>query len=317
MMKKVGFLLLTIFAVFPFASTPPCLAQSLKPGTQIKVRLLDRLNTGESQAGQTFSATIAEPVRSGGRTILFKNAKVRGEVIDVVSSGRLKRPASISLQLTGAGRIPLNTEVLQIDGKSHAKRDAALIGGGAGFGALIGAIAGGGKGAAIGTAVGAGAGTGTAYATGKQEINLPAETELTFVVAGNSPAETEEPAPTVNQRSPDRDSDSYYREQDNDDALTFSSRDQRVIRDYFASDDDNLPPGLAKRHGNLPPGLERHLQRDGTLPPGLQKRVRPFPEDLDRRLEPLPEGYSRVILSDRALILASDGRIIDLMFVYR
>jgi hypothetical protein len=136
-------------------------------------------------------------------------------------------------------------------------------------------------------------------------------------VAGNSQTEPQESAPTVSQRSQYRDRDSYSRERDDDDALTFSSRDQRVIRDYFASDGDNLPPGLAKRHGNLPPGLERHLQRDGSLPPGLQKRVQPFPEDLDRRLEPLPDGYSRVILSDRALILASDGRIVDLMFIYR
>lgn len=69
--------------------------------------------------------------------------------------------------------------------------------------------------------------------------------------------------------------------------------------------------------GNLPPGLEKHLERDGTLPPGLQKRVQPFPEELDRRLGPLPDGYSRVILPDRALILASNGRIVDLMFIYR
>lgn len=317
-MKRAGFLLLTILGVLLFASTPTCLAQSLKPGTPITVRLLERLNTGESQAGQTFSATIAEPVRSGGRTILFKNAKVRGEVIDVVSSGRLKRPSSISLELTRAGRIALNTEVLQIDGKSHAKRDAAMIGGGAGLGALVGAIAGGGKGAAIGTIIGAGAGTGTAYATGKREINLPAETKLTFVVAGNSRTQPEERAPSIRQNSRHQDRESYYRERDDDhDALTFSWRDRRVIRDYFASDDDDLPPGLAKRHGNLPPGLERHLRRDGTLPPGLQRRVRPFPEDLDRRLEQLPEGYSRVILSDRALMLASDGRIVDMMYIYR
>ena len=133
-MKKTWFLLLSVLGLLLFVASQKCVAQSLRPGTEIKVRLLDRLNTGETQAGQTFSATIAEPVRSGGHTIFVKNAKVRGQVIEVVSSGRLKRPASISLQLTRVGRTAVHTEVLQIDGKSHAKRDTALIGGGAAVG---------------------------------------------------------------------------------------------------------------------------------------------------------------------------------------
>jgi hypothetical protein len=45
---------------------------------------------------------------------------------------------------------------------------------------LIGGIAGGGKGAAIGAAVGAGAGTGAAAATGKKDIEIPAETLFRF-----------------------------------------------------------------------------------------------------------------------------------------
>ena len=326
-MKRSWFSLLSVLGLLLFVLSPLCMAQSLRPGTEIKVRLLDRLNTGETQAGQSFSATLAEPVRSGGRTIFAKNAKVSGQVIEVVSSGRLKRPASISLQLTSVGRTAVQTEVLQIDGKSHAGRNTALIGGGAAAGAILGAIAGGGKGAAIGTLVGAGAGTGTAYATGKQEIALPAETELTFAVAGNTSAEaetpspsarvSETPAPTARPSSPNWRREPSYADQDDDDSVMFSQRDQRIIRAYFDSDDEDLPPGLAKRHGNLPPGLEKHLRRDGTLPPGLQKRVRPFPERLDRRLRPLPGGYSRAVLENRAMILAGDGRIVDIMFIYR
>jgi hypothetical protein len=60
------------------------------------------------------------------------------------------------------------------------KRDAEFIGGGAGLGALVGALAGGGKGAAIGAAAGAGAGTAGAAATGKKEVEYPAETRLVF-----------------------------------------------------------------------------------------------------------------------------------------
>jgi hypothetical protein len=316
-MKRAWFLLLSVVWLLLFVVTPKCLAQSLQAGTEIKVRLVDRLDTGETQAGQTFSASIGEAVRSGGRTVFAKNAKISGQVIEVVSSGRLKRPASISLQLTRVGRMAVHTEVLQIDGKSHAGRNTALIGGGAAAGAIIGAIAGGGKGAAIGTVVGAGAGTGTAYATGKQEIVLAAETELTFVVAGNAAAESERSAPGARPNPSNWDRESSDPDEDDYDAIVFSRRDARIIRAYFDSRRENLPPGLAKRGGNLPPGLEKHLRRDGTLPPGLQKRVQPFPEELDRRLWRLPRGYSRGILADRALILASDGRIVDLIFVYR
>jgi hypothetical protein len=63
------------------------------------------------------------------------------------------------------------------------KRDAAIIGGGAGLGAAIGAIAGGKKGAGIGAAVGGGAGTGTVLATKGKELNYPPETRLSFTLA--------------------------------------------------------------------------------------------------------------------------------------
>jgi hypothetical protein len=294
-------------------------AQSMAPGTEIKVRLVDQLDSGETQTGQRFSATVAEPVRSADRTVLARGAKVNGQVVDVVSSGRLKRPASITLQLTNFGGKSLHTETVQIDGKSHATRDVALIGGGAAVGAILGAIAGGEKGAAIGTAVGAGAGTGTAYMTGKQEIVLPRETLLTFVVAGNAPpaAEPDPPARVIISEPENWHRDRRESDQDAYDSLIFSEYDQRAIRSYFYANRDNLPPGLAKRDGDLPPGLERHLRRDGTLPPGLQRRVEPFPWELDRRLPRLPEGYSRVFIAGRALILADNGRIVDLMFIYR
>ena len=60
------------------------------------------------------------------------------------------------------------------------KRDAGFIGGGAAGGAIIGALAGGGKGAGIGAGAGAGAGTAGAAATGKKDIEFPAETRLAF-----------------------------------------------------------------------------------------------------------------------------------------
>ena len=174
------------------------------PDTEIKVRLIDRLDTGQTPAGSSFSATVEETVRLDKKTVLSKGTTVKGTVTDVVSSGRLKRPASITLELQGLGATGISTQPLQIDGKSHAARNTALIGGGAAAGAILGAIAGGGKGAVIGTAAGAGAGTGTAYATGKKEIVLPSESELVFMVGGEPPAPVKAAPVQMSSNAPSR-----------------------------------------------------------------------------------------------------------------
>jgi len=58
------------------------------------------------------------------------------------------------------------------------KKDAMIIGGGAGIGTAIGAIAGGGKGAAIGAATGGGVGTGAVLATRGKETGFASGSTL-------------------------------------------------------------------------------------------------------------------------------------------
>ncbi len=285
---------------------------SVPAGTEIKVRLIDQLDTGEAKAGQTFSGTISQPVVAGGKTVFAKGTKVDGRVIEAVSSGRLKRPASITLELTSIGGRAASTEPLRIDGKSHLLRNVALIGGGAGAGAVVGGIAGGKKGAAIGAAVGAGAGTATAYLTGKNEIVLPAETQIPFLT-GSGTAATTSTAYTGGSGGGTAGSAMAQSAE----SLVFSDRDRGVIRNYFQTQTSNLPPGLAKRGGKLPPGLERQLRKNGTLPPGLQKRVQPFPNDLSRQLARVPGGYSRVILAGKAMLLDRNNKILDLVAVFQ
>lgn len=154
-------------------------------GTSIHIRLSTGLNSGSAAPGSTFSGTMAEPLVVNGVTVAPQGSSVGGSVTNVVSSGRLKRPAEISLVLTsitptGGQPVSVSTRTWSVSGKSHKKRNIMMAGGGAGVGALIGAIAGGGKGAAIGGLAGAAGGTGMAYATGKKEIALPAETAMTF-----------------------------------------------------------------------------------------------------------------------------------------
>lgn len=154
-------------------------------GTSIHVRLSTELNTRSTASGSSFDGTLAEPLVVKGVTVAPRGSLVGGRVTNVVSSGRLKQPAEISLVLTsitpsGGQQTSVSSQAWTVSGKSHKRRNLEMIGGGAGVGALIGAVAGGGKGAAIGSGAGAAAGTAGAFATGKKEIDLPAETEMTF-----------------------------------------------------------------------------------------------------------------------------------------
>ena len=160
---------------------------TVREGTDLTVTLDESLSTAENRPGDTFQASVAAPIVIDGQTVMPRDARVKGHVVDARAAGRL----------SGVPRLVLTLDSVEIDGtsydlvtddegrvgKNHNKRNGILIGGGAGLGALIGAIAGGGKGALIGGAAGAGAGTAGAAYTGKKDIRVPAETHLTFRLA--------------------------------------------------------------------------------------------------------------------------------------
>jgi uncharacterized protein YcfJ len=80
---------------------------------------------------------------------------------------------------------PIKTNLLSSTEKGKGKRTAATTGGGAAGGALIGGLAGGGKGAGIGALVGAGAGLVGGAFTGNKQIELPAESALSFTLTSS------------------------------------------------------------------------------------------------------------------------------------
>ncbi len=310
-------------------------ASSQTPNTAT-VRLVDTLSTEKNQTGETFSATLDQPLVMNGRVVAPKNARVTGRVREAISSGRLKKPASITLRLesvqSSAGRYPLDTQDLTIKQGSHTTRNVVIIGGSAGAGAVLGGVLGGGKGAAIGAATGAGAGTLAAFLTGKKEIALPPETQLTFnltSVSVNSreqsrlPRAGEDASRTQAARDSGEDHDARYagsrkdrrgREEGEEDLDSegipiFTPRQRTLITSWFRNSRSNLPPGLAKRD-RLPPGLEKQLRERGTLPPGLQKRVQPLPGDLERQLPRLPVGYRRVILAGSVILMNEKTSVI-------
>jgi hypothetical protein len=162
-------------------------AVTLPESTAIHVTLDQVLASDQSRPGDHFEATVSEPVVIGGKTVIPQGAHAEGLVVDARHSGRLMGRARLQLELESVSvngqNYGVRTTSSRTAGGNHKKRNWAWIGGGAGGGALIGALAGGGKGALIGGPVGAGAGTTVAFLTGKKDIHLRPETQLTFKLA--------------------------------------------------------------------------------------------------------------------------------------
>jgi len=173
----------------PAAAPPPEEKPKPQPivvpaGTSLTVRLGQGLSSKDSQEGQTFLATVAQPVSVAGRTAIPAGSTASGTVVAAKKKGKVKGEGQLTLALTSItvrGQThAIQTGVFDSTIKGKGKRTAATTGGGAAGGALIGGIAGGGKGAAIGAAVGAGAGLVGGALTGNKQVELPAESALTF-----------------------------------------------------------------------------------------------------------------------------------------
>jgi hypothetical protein len=110
-------------------------------------------------------------------------------VVTAKAKGKIKGEGQLDLVLTSVSvrghTYPIKTNLLSSTEKGKGKRTAATTGGGAAGGALIGGIAGGGKGAGIGALVGAGAGLVGGAFTGNKQIELPAESALSFTLTSS------------------------------------------------------------------------------------------------------------------------------------
>jgi len=168
--------------------TPVSTKYTLPAETKISVRLIDGVSTETNKAGDTFLASLAEPLTVNGVTLFAKDTSVSGKILTLEEPGRVSGVASISLQLTEiqpkkGSPLPLETEPFSETAKAEKKKDAAIIGGGAALGTAIGAIAGGSKGAAIGAIAGGGSSTGYVLATKGKQLKYPSETLMTFKLA--------------------------------------------------------------------------------------------------------------------------------------
>ena len=278
---------------------------------QIEVRMNSRLSSDSTATGSPFQGVLVSPVQINGFDCA-KGSPVAGIVSESKRSGRLSDPGVLKLQPTWVSchgrQVPVSAEPLTLEGRSHTKNNAVLIGSGAGAGAVLGGIVGGGKGALIGAGVGAAAGTAGAAATGRHEAAIEPEAVVGWNVApavtqaGNMPHRG---GPV--QNSPDSDHHAYRHHGDDDDGYSrdsqhvrFTEHDRTYLSRCLASN-YHLPPGLAKQ-GKIPPGHAKKMQ---------QARYTSIPSACTAELSPIPNGWERVIIDARVVLLDAGRREID------
>jgi hypothetical protein len=169
------------------APQPPAPPPSvtLQPGTLISVRIGETITTQKNQPGDTFLATLAQPLAGDGFVIAERGARLEGRIVESERAGKVKGVSHLTIELTkvttsDGQHVRIKTVPFIQEGQTSKGTDAAKVGGGAALGAIIGAIAGGGKGAGIGAGVGGAAGAGDVILTRGKDAAIPVETKISF-----------------------------------------------------------------------------------------------------------------------------------------
>jgi hypothetical protein len=203
----------------PPASSIPAGSRVVPAGTELHATLDRLLSSKTAQAGDTFTATLSEPITArNGAVLLPIGTKLQGEVTDVeqgkvLASVRGKARLDLrfrEVRLPNGTTLPITASLLGVNEtgkKTGASSDSeGGVSGGTtggrvvrdvGIGAGIGTVAGLIFGSALkGLAIGAIAGGGYVLATAGKDVELPAETGLRIQLDQNVPI----PANAVNAR---------------------------------------------------------------------------------------------------------------------
>lgn len=159
----------------------------LPSGTQLTVRMIDAVDSETARLGDTFHASMDEPVSMNGQVVIPRGADVVAKLVEDEKSGKLAGKTVLKLVLSSVqvnGRmVDVTTQDVIKESGSRTARSGKVIGGTAALGAIIGGIAGGGRGAAIGAGSGAAVGTGAQEVGKGQRVKIPSETRLVFILS--------------------------------------------------------------------------------------------------------------------------------------
>jgi len=169
------------------ANIPPQL--TIAPGTFLTVRVNQLLSSDHNQAGDAFSASLVNPLVVNGIIVADRGQTIQGRVSEAQKAGRVSGTSRLGIELTDLSlvdgdQVPLQTSLVNRNGRTSEGRDAVGVGAATGIGAIIGAGAAGrhevGEGAAIGAGAGAAAGIIGVLLTRGQPTYISPEQVLTF-----------------------------------------------------------------------------------------------------------------------------------------
>lgn len=160
---------------------------TLGPGSWITVRLNQPISTDHNQAGDAFTATLAQPLVADGLVIARRGQTVAGRVVESQKGGRVKGTSRLVIELTELGlvdgqQVSIQTQLTERNGGTSIGRDAGAIAATTGVGAAIGGAVDGGFGAGIGALAGAAVSTIGVLVTRGNNTAVYPETLLTFRV---------------------------------------------------------------------------------------------------------------------------------------
>ena len=183
---------------------------TIPPGTEIRVRLLQRLSTRGNEPGDHFRTEILEDVLVGSKVAIPRGARIVGVISRLKKAGRFGRQSEMNLRfsqlkMSGHPPTPINALLVSVletpsdltsSGEAKVEEDADLRGEDAalpprrGIGPLVGMIRGS-RGKA--TVRGGQQATGGAQVTGGWHVDLAPQTELRIrlerklVLSGSNP----------------------------------------------------------------------------------------------------------------------------------
>jgi hypothetical protein len=179
---------------------PRTVTYPIPAGTSFAVQLNQTLSTETNSAGDSFTATLSDPIIAGdGTTLIPAGATVRGRVTRVEKSDRVGETAVISVAFEaisfGGRSFPLQATVIEANPERRTRtstaEQAGKVAAGAAAGAILGQVLGKDRQSTLRGAV-VGAAAGTAIAMGTADVDAVLPTGSRIVIRLDQPIQIEQ-----------------------------------------------------------------------------------------------------------------------------
>ena len=182
---------------------------TIRPGTFVMVRINQLISSDRNQQGDTFFASLAQPLVVDGIVVARRGETVMGRVTEAQKAGRVQGTSRLGVELIGltladGQQLQVQSQMVARNGGTSVGSDVGVVAGTTALGAAIGAGADWGRGAAIGAGAGAAAGLlGVLLTRGHPTVLYP-ESVVTFRVSAPAIVATDR-APMAFRYVDDRD----------------------------------------------------------------------------------------------------------------